>query len=91
MSDLLIILDDVQYLRRGWHNRDKIKAKSGARWLTVPIKNKGKYRQDILDAEIDNERDWRVKHLNALKECYACAPFYGRCVEALDRDLLQGT
>lgn len=40
-SDLYIVLDDVQFLRRGWHHRDKIKTKDGVKWLTVPVKKKG--------------------------------------------------
>lgn len=69
-SDLYVMLDDVQFLRRGWHHRDKIKTGSGEAWLTVPVKKKGKFEQTIAEAAIDHERDWRRKHLNAIEAAY---------------------
>ncbi len=69
-SDLYVVLDDVQFLRRGWHHRDKIKTASGEAWLTVPVQKKGKFEQTIAEALIDDERDWRRKHLNAIEAAY---------------------
>ena len=51
--DEFIIYDEVQYTRRDWRNRNKIKTKNGPIWLTVPVKAKGKYYQKITDPEID--------------------------------------
>ncbi len=73
-SDLFIVLDDVQFLRRGWHHRDKIKAPNGVQWLTVPIIKKGRYHQLINEVEIDNKDNWRQKHLKTLKFSYSKAP-----------------
>lgn len=73
-SDLYIVLDDVQFLRRGWHHRDKIKTKDGVKWLTIPIKKKGKYDQLILEVEIDYSTDWQAKHLKTIEVNYKKAP-----------------
>ncbi|NQT90517.1 MAG: WbqC family protein [Candidatus Omnitrophica bacterium] len=78
-SDLYIILDDVQFLRRGWHHRDKIKTKDGARWLTVPVTKKGRYEQLIRDVEIDNSTDWRTKHIKTIEVNYKKAPNFNGC------------
>jgi hypothetical protein len=72
-GDLYVVLDDVQFLRRGWHHRDKVKTAGGVSWLTVPVVKKGRYEQRICDARIDNSSDWRAKHLGTL------AAAYGRC------------
>ena len=37
-SDYFVVLDNVQFNRRGWFNRDIIKTKSGAYKITIPIK-----------------------------------------------------
>lgn len=40
-SDVFVVLDDVQYIRRGWINRNKIRSdRPGQDWayLTVPVK-----------------------------------------------------
>ena len=43
--DLFIFYDDVQYDKRGWRNRNRIKTAQGVRWLTAPI---DKQRSDWL-------------------------------------------
>ncbi len=73
-SDLFIVLDDVQYLRRGWQNRDKIKTSQGVLWLTVPVKKKGFYHQEIRYVFIDKQEDWKNKHFNIIKNAYHKAP-----------------
>ena len=44
--DEFILLDDVQYTRADWRNRNRIKTANGTAWLTIPVKVKGRYRQD---------------------------------------------
>jgi len=75
-TDLFIVLDDVQFLRRGWHHRDKIKTISGEKWLTLSIK-KGDYHQNINQVTLSQDRDtWIDKHLNFLKGAYKDAPYF---------------
>jgi hypothetical protein len=38
LVDEFILYDDVQYTRRDWRNRNKIKTPRGLRWLTVPVR-----------------------------------------------------
>ncbi len=77
----MILLDDVQFVRRGWHNRDKIKTPKGASWLTVPVLKKGRYGQVIKDVKIDYTCDWRRKHLKTIERSYAKAPYFESCFE----------
>lgn len=80
-SDLYIVLDDVQFLRRGWHHRDQIKTQAGVAWLTIPIVKKGQYYQLLRDVKIDNETNWRDKHLKTIELNYKRAPNFSRCYE----------
>jgi len=73
-SDLFIILDDVQFLRRGWQHRDKIKTSTGSKWLTVPVIKKGRYLQQIRKVEINNNENWRPAFLNNIQKAY-CKTF----------------
>ncbi len=82
-SDVYIVLDDVQFLNKGWHNRDKIKGPSGVIWLTVPVKKKGRYRQLIKDTEIENSIDWKRKHLKMFKLYYSRAKNFNRIFDKL--------
>lgn len=75
-TDIFIILDDVQFLRRGWHHRDKIKTSHGEKWLTLSIK-KGDYYQKINQVILSEDRDmWIANHLNLLKVNYKKATYF---------------
>lgn len=40
MVDEFILYDDMQYTRRDWRNRNKIKTPDGLHWLTIPVDSK---------------------------------------------------
>ena len=71
--DVLVLLDTVQFARRDFQNRNRIKGSDGAVWLTVPVASRGKYDQAIEDVEIVNDYDWRRKCWNAMQHSYGKA------------------
>lgn len=73
--DEFILYDDMQYTRRDWRNRNKIKTPKGTEWLTIPVEAKGKYFQKINETKI-SEPNWNQKHLKALFHNYAKAKFF---------------
>lgn len=75
-TDLFAILDDVQYDKKSWRNRNKIRTKDGWIWLTVPVLTKGAFSQQIKDVKINNDLSWQRKHLKAIEINYNQAPFY---------------
>jgi WbqC-like protein len=75
-SDLFILLDDVQYEKNGFQNRNKIKTAQGWAYLTVPVQ-KPTYRTS-RETEIDNRTGWRDKHRRALEMNYRKAPYFER-------------
>jgi hypothetical protein len=75
MVDEFILYDDMQYTRRDWRNRNKIKTPQGLKWLSVPVKVKGKYFQKINETKI-SEKDWAKKHWQQIKYTYAKAKYF---------------
>ena len=73
--DEFILYDDMQYTRRDWRNRNQIKTPQGVKWLTVPVKVKGKYYQKIKDTEIDGS-EWALAHWTALVQNYRNTIFF---------------
>jgi hypothetical protein len=71
--DAFVLCDEVQYTRRDWRNRNRIKTATGLRWLSVPVVVKGRYHQRI-DETFVAERGWARSHLSALEQAYAGAP-----------------
>ena len=50
--DEFIVYDDMQYTRRDWRNRNKIKTPQGLQWLTIPVEIKGKFFQKINETKV---------------------------------------
>jgi hypothetical protein len=73
--DEFVLYDDMQYTKRDWRNRNKIKTPNGLVWLTVPVAVKGKYFQKINETKI-SDKEWGGKHLNMLKQNYSKAKCY---------------
>lgn len=72
-SDIFVFLDNVQYSKNSFINRNKIKGQQGAQWLTVPIH--GSTHKNIDEIECA-DRHWAEKHMRTLDTCYAKAPYY---------------
>jgi hypothetical protein len=75
--DKFVIADNTQYVKKEYHNRNRIKLLSGSvAWLTIPVKNKGHYKQKINEAEIDNSQQWKRKQEKTLLINYRSSPFF---------------
>lgn len=74
-ADIFVILDDVQYQKGGFINRNKIKTSQGWQWLTVPVKERER-RKKIKEVVINNQSDWGRVHWKALFYNYNKAPYF---------------
>lgn len=70
IADKFCYLDNVQYSKTDWTNRNKVKTPSGAVLLTVPVYTKGHFKKTILEMEINNDVPWRRKHWNTVYLSY---------------------
>lgn len=80
--DVFVFLDDVQYSKNGWRNRNRIKTPQGLRWITVPVRHHS-LTQMIIDTEIDDKKDWRASHMRLWNENYGTAPYCQDVLELL--------
>jgi hypothetical protein len=74
-ADEFILLDDVQFTKRDWRSRNRIKTKDGLAWLTVPVHTKGRYQQRIMDTTIPDPA-WSERHWQTIHSAYARTPFF---------------
>lgn len=87
-SDTFVFLDTVQFARRSWQQRNRIKSSSGALWLTVPVRSKGMRDQPIAQVEIDSSAGFQQKHLRTIQHEYSKAPFFADYFPAI-KEVLQ--
>lgn len=83
-SEKMVILDDVQFLRRGWTHRDKILTKNGAEWITIPVKKKSRETK-ISSMEILRDSEIFGNIIKKIKFVYSNSPFFDETMEILSR------
>ena len=71
-ADELVLYDEVQYTRRDWRNRNRIKTREGTVWLTIPVAVKGRYLAPIREIEV-SDPEWNVRHWRTLAASYGRA------------------
>ena len=81
-SDVFIVLDNIQYNKNGWQNRNKIKSPAGVLTLTVPVFET--FAQSLDKVKIHSDLPWRRKHWQSVSQSYANAPFYWHYAGFLD-------
>lgn len=75
-ADMFVFLDTVQYPRRSFVNRVKIKTPKGEEWLGIPVKSKGKYFQNISEVEIDDSRNWQKEIIKKIEFNYGRTKYF---------------
>ena len=75
-ADVFCFLDNVQYKKNEWQNRNRIKTAGGWQWMTVPVHYR--FGQSIRTIAIDLRADWRRRHLQAIRTNYGSAPYFDR-------------
>jgi hypothetical protein len=74
MADRLVLLDDAQFLKRGWHHRDRLILNDKETWFGVPVQQKGSYQKNINQIQIIQEEQWKQKLLKSIKLSYKKYP-----------------
>lgn len=84
-TDIFVMADNLQYEKKSWINRNRIKNINGGYiWLTVPVK-KAPRTTPINKIEIDNSFDWRRKHLKSIEFNYKNTPYFKKYFPDLKR------
>lgn len=73
--DEFVLFDDVQYTRRDWRNRNRIKTPQGLTWLSIPVQTKGEYLALIKDIEV-SDASWGERHWRTIAAAYGKAPHF---------------
>jgi hypothetical protein len=81
--DRFVFLDDVQFDKRSWQQRNRIKTANGPLWLTVPVMTKGRRDQTIIQVQIQPDARFIDTALKTLEHAYAKAPYYGEVMDRL--------
>ncbi len=73
-ADVFVLLDNVQFKKNEWQNRNRIKTPQGPQWLTVPVRYK--FPQLICEVGINNRERWQHKQQQSLLANYRKTPHW---------------
>lgn len=73
-SDTFVVLDNIQFNKNGWQNRNAVKGAAGRVLLTAPVY--AKEGQTLDEVRLNNGTNWRKKHWRTIEQNYAKAPFF---------------
>ena len=82
--DAFILLDDVQFTKRDWRSRNRIKTRHGLAWLSIPVQTRGQYTQCISDT-LTAGSEWMRRHWLTLRSSYAKSPYFDLYAPRLER------
>ena len=92
LADEFVFMDDVQYLKKDWNNRNRIKGPHGEIWLTVPVK-KCPTGTNLKDVEIFNhpkeKQNWAVQHWKSIQSSYSKTSFFKEYMDFFEEMYLQ--
>lgn len=73
--DTFVILDNVQFSKQSWQQRNRLKSPQGELLLTIPVATKGKGDLLISEVQLANHH-FLKKHLNSIEVNYKRAPYF---------------
>lgn len=81
--DRFIVLDDVNYINRGWINRNQVLVNGAVTYITVPLSAASQNRL-ICDIRLDSQDGWRQRLSKTVKYAYARAPCFKHVFPLVD-------
>jgi hypothetical protein len=73
LVDRFIILDDVNFIKKGWINRNQILINNKAYLFTLPISSSSQNKK-INELNLSTEITWKKNFLKTIKQGYAKSP-----------------
>ena len=88
-ADMMIILDDVQFSKQSWQQRNRLRTPGGLGFLSVPVKTSGRSQQLISEVELANKASVEKLLLSIQGYC-ARAPYFRGYFPGLVEAMRQG-
>ena len=89
--DCFVFLDNVQFEKRSWQSRNKIKSPDGELLLSVPVNTKSRFSQEIKDVELVEPQIFRSQHLKSIARFYAKSEYFKEVFPVLEKAFISET
>jgi hypothetical protein len=79
-----IIYDDVNYIKGGWINRNRILINGKPTYITVPLRQASSYKR-ICDIAVQSSSVWRDRLTRSIENTYRKAPFFAEVYPVIEK------
>ncbi len=86
-ADKFVTFDDVNYIKGGWVNRNRLLLNGAPHTFTVPVRGASQNRR-ISDHELADDPGWRQNLLHTIRLAYRRAPYYEAASGFFERVIL---
>lgn len=86
-AETFVILDNVQFEKNYFQNRNRIMGTNGVQWINVPTCTKGHLDSDLANTEISylgKNAKWRDTYLKTIQMSYGKYPFFQEVFSILE-------
>ncbi len=84
--DKFVIYDDVNFINRGWINRNRILVNGKDSLFTIPLKEASQNKL-INEIEVNWDDAWKAKWFKTLEQSYKKAPFFQQIKPIVEQTL----
>tara|TARA_A100001011_G_C14292025_1_gene836651 strand:- start:1241 stop:1942 length:702 start_codon:yes stop_codon:yes gene_type:complete len=74
--DEIVFLDDIQFDKRSWQQRNIIKTPNGSELITIPVLSKDLFKQNINQVKIDYNTNFLTKIIKTIKQNYSKSQYF---------------
>ncbi|MCA1854617.1 WbqC family protein [Massilia oculi] len=84
--DKFVFYDDVNFIKNGWINRNRLYLAGATRYITVPLAGASPFLK-INEIQVQQGEGWRRKIAESVRHSYSRAPYFAEVGELLHRVL----
>lgn len=85
--DKFIIFDDVQYIAKGWINRNRLLINGNIFLFTIPLEHASTNR-NIRDIKLSNNGKWRIKLCQTIRQGYKKSKYFDQVIHLVEEVIL---
>jgi len=83
VTDEFVFLDDVNYIKKGWINRNQILINKNPGLFTIPLVGASQNKK-INELKIHDEKIWKTKLIRTIESSYSKAKYYTEVKKIID-------
>ncbi|MEW6602125.1 MAG: WbqC family protein [Nitrospirota bacterium] len=82
--DKFVIYDDVNFIKQGWINRNRILVGGKEFVFTIPVRDQSSFKL-IKNTLIDDNKKWAKRIIKTIEQSYKQAPYFYEIIEMITK------